>query len=528
MLLSEPNAVGIHDAALKAVSAASLLTAKVGVAEAAVVAGAAIVAEMTAAEMAAAEMTIAEAAAGAAAMANKAAAEVVEAGAAAVAEAAEATEAAAVTGAMVGDAPAEAVATEAAAADDRAVTGPVLKAAAEVLAAAERNAMAADATEVVDALDPAGAGEQAPAAGEELLLPTAEAPLPARGSRTIAAHQGPWDDGLGAASPWARMGTYCFNAPDHLPAAVAPRVLVGSVLHATAVHLLRSLGVTVVINCASADCRVPTAEYAAAGIAYHAFPARDKEKYPLLAEHFPTVHAILKPVLGGGHGRALVHCVAGRNRSATLAIAAVMLHERRPLAVVARRCFQRRPFILTNRSFRAQLVALADVHGLLHASEEPPDAGCSSEMLCSHCQQPHVIRPAMRLDGSLRVDARTFTVAALRRQLQLRFGCEHVNVDYETDASARDAEPPSDQALLPSAALMLPLVPFASIPLANLPVPIMRSGAGGWAADGTQAAQSPDALLTVFDTRRKSLVCLGVFDCTGHKGSALEISLGLN
>ena len=89
-------------------------------------------------------------------------------------------------------------------------------------------------------------------------------------------------------------------------------------------------------------------------------------------------------------GGTLVHCVAGRNRSATLAIAAVMLHERRPLAVVARRCFQRRPFILTNRSFRAQLVALADVHGLLHASEEPPDAGCSSEMLCSHCQQ----RPA--------------------------------------------------------------------------------------------------------------------------------------
>ena len=187
--------------------------------------------------------------------------------------------------------------------------------------------------------------------------------------RTIPAHEGPWADGLGDSSPWALLGTYCFNAPDHLPAAVAPRVLVGSVLHATAVHMLRSIGVTMVINVAASQCRVPTSEFEAAGIEYHALDAKDEEGYPILEQHYPTVHALLKPILGG-QGRALVHCVAGRNRSVTLAVAAVMLHERRPLPLIARRAFQRRPFILTNMSFRRQLTELARIHQLLEVKPE--------------------------------------------------------------------------------------------------------------------------------------------------------------
>ena len=345
--------------------------------------------------------------------------------------------------------------------------------------------------------------------------------------RTLPAHEGPWADGLGDASPWALMGTYCFNAPDPMPAAVAPRVLVGSVLHATAVHMLRSIGVTMVINVAAAQCRVPMSEFEAAGIEYHALEAKDEEGYPILEQHYPTVHALLKPVLGG-QGRALVHCVAGRNRSVTLAVAAVMLHERRPLPLIARRAFQRRPFILTNMSFRRQLSELARVHNLLEVKPNdvpPTDAGGSTEQLCPHCGQPHIVNPSMRLDGRLCVDTHTFTVAALHLLLQRRFGCENLNVDYETEASNKDAKPPSAKALLPSGALALPLIAFSLIAFADLPIPIRGKLSPSHVR---REVDEPIALMTVFDTRRKVLLTIGVHDSPGLKGSRLALDLSLN
>ena len=154
--------------------------------------------------------------------------------------------------------------------------------------------------------------------------------------RMIAANEGPWDDGLGPASPWAGIGTYCFNMPDYGPAAVGARIMVGSVLHATAVQNLQSLGITHVVNCAAGQCAVPVLEFHSAGMEYLGIEALDHEGYPLLWEHYPAVHAFLKPVLEG-HGRALVHCVAGRNRSVTLAVAAVMMHEKVSLRSVVRR-----------------------------------------------------------------------------------------------------------------------------------------------------------------------------------------------
>ena len=66
-------------------------------------------------------------------------------------------------------------------------------------------------------------------------------------------------------------------------------------------------------------------------------------------------------------GRTLIHCFAGVNRSAALAIAVLMLRERRPLLDVARECFEARPFILSNETFRDQLVRLAIEHGLAEA-----------------------------------------------------------------------------------------------------------------------------------------------------------------
>lgn len=138
----------------------------------------------------------------------------------------------------------------------------------------------------------------------------------ARRERLMAANAGPWADGLGAASPWAGVGKYCFNMPDHLPASVGARVMVGSVLHATAVHLLRSLGITHVVNCAAGSCRVPASEYHACGIEYFGFAAQDREGYPVLWEHYPAVHAFLQPVLcGQGRVRVALHARARAHAS---------------------------------------------------------------------------------------------------------------------------------------------------------------------------------------------------------------------
>lgn len=43
----------------------------------------------------------------------------------------------------------------------------------------------------------------------------------------------------------------------------------------------------------------------------------------------------------------------------------LMLRERRPLLEVTKQCFAARPFILSNESFRLQLVQLAATNGLL-------------------------------------------------------------------------------------------------------------------------------------------------------------------
>ena len=253
--------------------------------------------------------------------------------------------------------------------------------------------------------------------------------------------------------------------------------------------------------------------------------------------------------------------------------------------------------MLTNRSFRAQLVGLAGKHGLLNAPSAvgrsvgdagiaagprtlPTTAcrrqvvssltvdqcssparvkGCSSEQLCPHCLQPHLVVPESRMDASLIADCSLLTVGDLARLLQLSLGTGNpqldlqeiwINVDYQVRgfhrlpppsiahrrlpspstafhcpppqtraSSGVNARWPSRKSLLPSAALQLPLRVFARLPLAELPAPI----GGRWQDLGRaaplRASTQPAALLTVFDFRRKSILTIGVYDAPGEKAS---------
>ena len=64
----------------------------------------------------------------------------------------------------------------------------------------------------------------------------------------------------------------------------------------------------------------------------------------------------------------LVHCMAGVNRSVTLAVAHLLLVKKRNLFELFAECSAARPSILQNPSFQLQLSALAARNGLLRDS----------------------------------------------------------------------------------------------------------------------------------------------------------------
>jgi len=123
---------------------------------------------------------------------------------------------------------------------------------------------------------------------------------------------------------------------------------------------LRALGIGAVLNCGA-----PAFEYPA-GIQQLEVRCQDAEGYPLLARHLDECLGFVEHCEQSGGG-LLVHCVMGLNRSASVVVACLMLHRGVALLEAVRKvweCRGRSP-ILTNRSFRRQLVQLAHLAGKL-------------------------------------------------------------------------------------------------------------------------------------------------------------------
>lgn len=94
----------------------------------------------------------------------------------------------------------------------------------------------------------------------------------------------------------------------------------------------------------------------------------DKEGYPLLERHLLEACTFLRQQLAAvapTNGCVLIHCHEGKNRSATLAIAYLMVEHRMRLADAVEHVWRRRPIVLSNESFIDQLVDLAETEGLL-------------------------------------------------------------------------------------------------------------------------------------------------------------------
>ena len=157
---------------------------------------------------------------------------------------------------------------------------------------------------------------------------------------------------------------------DPEPGRIGDCVFVGNKYHAKDVALLVRLNITAVLNCASSGIRnLPLDGYAENGIDYnYTNVAQDAHNYPILhdrhgvtSDHLETAQTVYERVRNsrstGRQCNLMFFCVAGQNRSATLAVA-VQVAAGIPLDDVLRVCSKSRPFILENVGFQKQLIEL--------------------------------------------------------------------------------------------------------------------------------------------------------------------------
>ena len=157
--------------------------------------------------------------------------------------------------------------------------------------------------------------------------------------------------------------------PSRMPG--EPSLFVGSGAHASSLTILKQLNISAVLNCAPSVCKDPVGLYKKHSISYAAVDAQDDRTFALLNECLKPASAFISDNHAKGRS-VLIHCMAGVNRSATLAMAHLLLRDRRDLWSLAEECFAQRPSMLQNPSFQLQLCALAARNGLL---PDPATAG---------------------------------------------------------------------------------------------------------------------------------------------------------
>ena len=146
------------------------------------------------------------------------------------------------------------------------------------------------------------------------------------------------------------------------PAEVAPGLFIGDLDHACNVASLNNLGVCSVVNLCPdrlhdsyACC---ASRLSSAGIWMLTAPAHDSWNFNVVEQVLEG--GVLEFIEGRMHrGGVLVNCWGGVNRSAAVVVAFLMLKQEESLLGAFRRTMGLRGTVLTNRSFRVQLLDLA-------------------------------------------------------------------------------------------------------------------------------------------------------------------------
>ncbi|KAL0276391.1 UNVERIFIED_CONTAM: hypothetical protein PYX00_003979 [Menopon gallinae] len=177
-------------------------------------------------------------------------------------------------------------------------------------------------------------------------------------------------------SPTSRVCPTLENSPssdiDSQPASrVLPFLYLGNQKNAADLELLKSLGVTRVLNVTS---DVP-GYHEAEGISYRKLPASDSGQQNL-KQYFEEAFDFIDEARKVG-AKVLVHCQAGISRSATITIAYVMKHRLLSMVDAYKVVKSARPIISPNLNFMGQLLELEQG---LHLN-----SGADSE--CKPCHQ---------------------------------------------------------------------------------------------------------------------------------------------
>jgi len=177
----------------------------------------------------------------------------------------------------------------------------------------------------------------------------------------------------------ARHGSMSNGGPTQL----MDHLYLGNARDASNLSLLRRLGITHVVNCASKDivsdlqatsARTTTRSETGSpydpdtsGVQdYLLLGADDTQRYPLLVRHYEPTKRFIERARKGG-GRTLVHCELGVNRSTALCIAYLVDTQRLTLLKALREVKYSRPNILCNEGFRRQLIQFARDRDLLRS-----------------------------------------------------------------------------------------------------------------------------------------------------------------
>lgn len=151
---------------------------------------------------------------------------------------------------------------------------------------------------------------------------------------------------------------------------VLDHLYLGTYDDAVKIDQLKEAGITHVINTVEKCyeyCQT-SAEFYGTEYKYFGFTSEDDEKYPIM-DHFEDVFKFIESAREA-NGKCLIHCIAGINRSGSLAVAYVMSYMNIGPISAVQLVFDARGILLTNDTFIQRLVKLASEKNMLKHDED--------------------------------------------------------------------------------------------------------------------------------------------------------------
>jgi protein-tyrosine phosphatase len=145
----------------------------------------------------------------------------------------------------------------------------------------------------------------------------------------------------------------------HAPIEVTPRVWFGP----AEVTFREPTRFTHIVNCEATPSATSNAAFLHIGPRHFCFlKSYDEDEFPILIRHLQPLTTFVDDALTDPSATVLIHCFAGQNRSATLAIAYAAQKTETPATTMVHQIRTRyRRLIVTNDGFYAQLSALSSV-----------------------------------------------------------------------------------------------------------------------------------------------------------------------